>query len=100
MAKQKIDWKIVILDVLKKARETDIHRVARAAGKREPNAADRRAIQRAFKSLIERQIIRAQGSARARLYLTVEESQKHSSEEEALSGEFRSIPLSKSSDIL
>ena len=68
MATKKIDLETLILKLLDVSSEIDIHRVAKAAGLSVGNPADRRAIQRAFKRLIEQEVIQAQGAARARVY--------------------------------
>ncbi len=66
--KKKINLKELILRLLSEKKEISIHEVAKAAATSMLVPADRRAIQRAFKELIENKVILSHGKARARTY--------------------------------
>lgn len=58
-----------ILKLLEGKREINLHEVAEAAGLSKSDEADRKAIRRAFQALIDRDLLKTKGAARARVYL-------------------------------
>lgn len=105
MPKTKVDLEMTILSLLMDKGEISIHEVAQAA-RFSLEATDRRAIQRAFKDLIERKLIEPHGKARARVY-TLLKSQRETSvevpdtdKEQTTEEVFKGIPLSKGSEAL
>ncbi len=61
-----------ILQLFSEITEIDVAQVASKMGLSKSNETERKAIRRVFNSLIDRQILRAKGKARARVYLKVD----------------------------
>lgn len=72
MSSKHNDLKLAILDSLREKHAVTLQEIAQATGRSTQNAADRRAIQRALKKLIDDNLVLAQGKARAREYLLKE----------------------------
>lgn len=67
--KKALKIKETILQLLSEKAEVGIHDVAEALGLSKSNETDRKAIRRAFTALIKKGVLRAEGAARARVYL-------------------------------
>lgn len=70
----KLDLEKLILRLLEEKSEVGVHDVAQSAGLSKSDEAERKAIRRAFHSLMERGLLEAQGSARARVYIRREQN--------------------------
>jgi Fic family protein len=89
MASQILNIERIILDLLKDKSEITVVEVAAHMGLSKTDAANRKAIQRAFNKLIESNLLMAKGQARARVYLFKEQVPA-----------FKDIPLSDESQKL
>lgn len=67
--KEKVELEELILRLLKEKQEIRLSEIANAAGLIAQASRDRRAIQRVLTDLLKREVIRAEGKARARYYL-------------------------------
>lgn len=90
---QKTALKNLILTLFNSSEEIRLNDVAEAAGLSKDEAADRRAIQRAFTELIEEEKISAQGSARARSYIRTTGTILKAEVAEIRPDAFQGIPL-------
>ena len=101
---KKIDLEKLIQGLFDRKKEINIHEIAHAAKMSIENPADRRAIQRACRNLIDSKTIKAQGNARARAYTLLQPIQalpfESLSPEEENGLTFNDIPLSKESKTL
>lgn len=98
--KKTVDLEGLILSLFSGKKEINIHEVAHAAGMSTDAHADRRAIQRAFKNLIERKVIEPHGNARARVYVLATPEQTPSvgsAPKSIVADDFKNIPLSQAS---
>jgi len=97
-AKEKLDLEQIIQGLFRAKKKISIHDVAGAAGMSLEVASDRRAIQRAFKNLVESKAIEPHGNARARVYTQAATSTSPSFELPSVT--FREIALTKESQAL
>lgn len=95
-SKKKSDLEALILKLFERKLEISIHDVAQAAELSSDNPADRRAIQRVFKALVEQATIQAKGKARARVYALTETRTKDTAVASSENA-FKDIPLSAAS---
>ncbi len=101
--KRKTELEDLILGLFDWKKEINIHEIAHAAEMSIEDSADRRAIQRACKNLIQNKMIEAQGNARARTYTLISPPKQALPLESpgTESGEvFKDIHLSKESKTL
>lgn len=85
-SEKKIDLQSTILTLLEEKNAITLHDVAASTGLSTESATNRRAIQRALSALIKSNIIEAQGSARARVYIKFSRTENKNS--------FKNIQLS------
>ena len=96
-----VDLETTILSLLRIKKQISIHDVAQKSGRSLESQADRRAIQRAFKNLSEREIIEATGHARARVYNLISIPRSETESVIVTPDEvFKGIPLSKEAEKL
>lgn len=97
--RNKIELRALILNLLKEKKTVSFHEIAVEAGLSAKSSADRRAIQRVLRNLLEQDAIQAHGNARARVYTLKENLIKDT--ESLLSAlhvdSFNDIPLSDQS---
>ena len=96
--RNKVNLEDLILSLFNDANELTIHKVAQAANFSIESSADKRAIQRAFKNLIVKEIVAPQGNARNRKYSLITKPLNTNTEQISLDFNiFNNIELSQDS---
>ena len=97
--KRALEIEEAILRLLSEKTKVGVHDVAEVMGLSKSDETDRKAIRRVFNALIKRKVLRAQGEARARVYL---KSDTASANETSLTkeGAFKDISLTEESKSL
>lgn len=71
---KKVDIRAQILRILEEKPEVNIAELAKATGLSKDDSTERRAIARAFKSLVDSGVIKAKGAARSRVYVSTRDN--------------------------
>lgn len=98
--KKKVDIETAILELIKEKSEISLYDVAQASGLSRSDEGDRKAIRRVLNILIEQGLLKAQGAARARIYIRTESPKTIASTLLPVSEIFQNIRLSPKSKAL
>ncbi len=98
--KKKTDLEALVLWLLKEKTEISVPDVAQIAGLSKSDEGDRKAVRRVLTRLVQRGLLEARGSARARVYVALKSTTVEPPVESAGPMPFQDIPLSRESEVL